>query len=160
MSQTFLFQSTYAGIRSYRLHWVIMALCCIIYIGGCAPKTLYYWGGYEDYLYEINMNSNEEGAFEILSEAVSAAEKKNDMKLAPGLYAEYGFMLYQKGRTDEAVHYFSKESEAFPESSPLMEKLIARIEGSRGQNNDGRPAAESTPEIISESVAETPGGEE
>jgi hypothetical protein len=136
----------------------MMALCCIIYLGGCAPKTLYYWGGYEDYLYEINMNSNTEGAFNILSEAVTKAENNQEIKLAPGLYAEYGFMLYQKGRTDEAVHYLKKESEAFPESSLLMDKLITRIEDSRVTNNNGLEA-ESSPDMTSESETETPGGE-
>lgn len=159
MRQIFLSPSSYVGIMPHKSRWIMMALCFIICIGGCAPPTLYYWGNYENYLYEINMNSDPEGAFNILAEAVSNVENKQGIKLAPGLYAEYGFMLYQKGRIDEAAQYFKKESEAFPESSPLMEKLIARIEESRANENDRRPAAESNPEMTSESVAETPGGE-
>jgi hypothetical protein len=138
----------------------MIALFCIIYIGSCAPPTLYYWGNYEGYLYEMNMKSDPEGAFNILSEAVNHVENKEGIKLAPGLYAEYGFMLYQKGRIDEAAHYFRKESEAFPESSPLMNKLIVRIEEPGVDNSDGQPSAESNPEMTSESVAATPGGEE
>ena len=159
MKQIFLSRFSDVGARSKKLHWMMIILFFIIYVGGCAPPTLYYWGGYEDYLYEINMNSNTEGAFNILSEAVTKAENNQEMILAPGLYAEYGFMLYQKGRTDEAVHYFRKESEVFPESSLLMDKLITRIEESRVTNNSGRPEAEPNPEITSESEAETPGGE-
>jgi len=159
MRQIFLSRSSDVGARSKKLHWIMIVLFFIIYIGGCAPPTLYYWGNYEGYLYEINMKSDPEGAFNILSEAVTTVENNQEIRLAPGLYAEYGFMLYQKGRTDEAVHYFRKESEAFPESSPLMNKLIARIEESRVDNNDRRSAAESNPETTSESEAETPGGQ-
>ena len=158
MRQIFLLQSSDIGARSYKLHWIMIVLSCII-LGGCAPPTLYYWGNYEDYLYEINMKSDPEEAFSILSAIVTNADNKQKIRLAPGLYAEYGFILYQKGQIDDAAYYFKKESEAFPESSPLMNKLIARIEESRANNNDGRPAAESNPETTSESEAETPGGE-
>ena len=160
MNLVFLLRSSNVGVRSNRLFWIMIILFCMIDLGGCAPPTLYYWGNYEGYLYEMNMKSDQQGAFDILSEAVNHAEKKEGIKLAPGLYAEYGFMLYQMGRIDEAAYYFRKESEAFPESSPLMNKLIARIEEPSSIDNDERSDVESSPEMTSVSVAETPGGEE
>lgn len=159
MSQIFFLPSSYVGTRLHKLPWIVIVLCFVIYIGGCAPKTLYYWGNYEDCLYEINMNSNPEAAFNILSEAVTHVEKIQGIRLAPGLYAEYGFMLYQQGKIDEAAHYFRMESESFPESSPLMGKLITRIEESRARSNDEQPAEESNHEMTSESEEEILGEE-
>jgi hypothetical protein len=40
------------------------------------------------------------------------------------LYAEYGFALYEAGRIDEAVIYFRKEKEKWPESAVIMDKMI------------------------------------
>lgn len=142
----------YAGMRSNRLHGIIIVICCIIFPGACAPRSLYYWGNYEEYLYNNNLKSDPEKAFNILSEIITNAERTPAAKLGPGLYAEYGFMLYKQGKTDEAVIYFSKESEAFPESEPLMNKLIARIKEPETINSDARPVVESKPEFSPESI--------
>ncbi len=158
MKQIPSFIAQYAGLRLKVLHETVIVIFCILFFGACASKSLYYWGNYEEFLYTNNLKSDSEKAFSILSETVTESEKSPAKKLAPGLYAEYGFMLYKQGKTDEAVYYFSKERDAFPESEPLMNKLIARIKDPETINNH-RPIPELVPEFSPESDAVAKGGE-
>jgi hypothetical protein len=41
------------------------------------------------------------------------------------MYAEYGYALYEQGKITEAVVYFQKESDKWPESKVFMSKVIA-----------------------------------
>jgi len=109
-------------LRVWSGSWLPALLLCL---SGCA-KPLYYWGGYEDCLHAAYCMDDPEKAYALLSETVKNADSKN-LPLAPGLYAEYGFLLYQRGDAGGAVAYFRKEAEHFPESAPLMNGLIGRL---------------------------------
>jgi hypothetical protein len=91
---------------------------------GCAPTTKYYWGNYENSLYTYYKNPSEvEEMAEALANIIENGER--DGKVPPGLYAEYGYLLFVTGNTGEAVAYFEKEKNIWPESSVLMDKMIA-----------------------------------
>jgi hypothetical protein len=92
---------------------------------GCnTSKTMYRWGGYDQALYDHYKNPQQRDEFVAkLGGIISEAEKTGGV-VPPGCYAEYGWALYEEGRTAEAVVYFEKESKLWPESRPLMEKLI------------------------------------
>ena len=90
---------------------------------GCAPRTRYAWGKYDSTLYTHYKNPQDQEAYlERLGEIVREAEAQD--RVPPGLYAEYGYALYQKGSTGEALAYFEKERAKWPESNVLMEKMI------------------------------------
>jgi hypothetical protein len=99
---------------------------------GCAQSTLYRWGGYDDALYDHYKNPQKRDEFVArLSGIIQEAETTGGM-VPPGCYAEYGWALYEEGRTAEAVIYFEKESKRWPESRPLMEKLIRNAARAKG----------------------------
>jgi len=111
---------------------LLMGLCVLAGLAplGCAPNTMYRWGGYDQALYDHYKNPQDRDAFVArLSRIIQQAEATGG-QVPPGCYAEYGWALYEEGRTAEAVVYFEKESKRWPESRPLMEKLI-RNAGSR-----------------------------
>lgn len=91
---------------------------------GCGPSTKYHWGNYENSLYRYYKNPSE---VEEMSEALAIiiVKGERDGKVPPGLYAEYGYLLLVTGNTGEAVNYFEKEKNIWPESSMLMDKMIA-----------------------------------
>jgi hypothetical protein len=102
---------------------------------GCAsgPKSLYAWGGYEKGLYDFARHPQDvERYAEVLGQAVARAEAERD-RVPPGLYAEYGYALFTLGRLDDAVTYYAKERDAWPESVVLMEKLIRNTRTLRQQ---------------------------
>jgi len=57
-----------------------------------------------------------------LKEILEVAERED--RVPPGLYAEYGYALYETGNISEAIINFEKEKAKWPESNILMEKMI------------------------------------
>ncbi len=101
---------------------------------GCGPKTLYTWRGYDDTLYGHYKNPQDHAKhIERLQKIVTETEAEG-LKMAPGIYAEYGYALLEESRFDESVTYFKKEKETWPESAVIMDKMIrnvARLQGTR-----------------------------
>jgi hypothetical protein len=94
-------------------------------ISGCSPAGLYYWGDYEESLYQRYIEHDSEKAEDYVRETLEDAVSEN--RVPPGLYADYGFMFYQRGNKNAAIEYFEKEKKLFPESSALMSTLIERV---------------------------------
>lgn len=95
-------------------------------LAGCAPPELFHWGEYEGSLYERYVESDIERTEAHLQECIYEAQK-NNQRVPPGLYADYGFMLYKRGDKSGAISFFDKEKNLYPESSVLMTKLIDRV---------------------------------
>ena len=53
------------------------------------------------------------------------AAQQEGKTVPPGIYAEYGYALYEEGNAPEAIKYFERERDTWPESRVFMEKLIA-----------------------------------
>lgn len=116
--------------KQYTL-WQCVCLGLVIGAGptGCAPPALYQWGEYEDSLYRRYVKEDIAGAEAYLRETLVAAELKS--RVPPGVYADYGFLLYRRGDYAGAIEKFEQEKRAFPESAALMSKLIERIQQQR-----------------------------
>ncbi|HTN51928.1 MAG TPA: DUF4810 domain-containing protein [Anaeromyxobacter sp.] len=124
----------------------ILALALALGAAGCAtgPKRLYAWNGYDEALYaQAKAPQDNEKYLEHLKQVIENAETARD-KVPPGIYAEYGYALFTNGQLDDAVTYYSKERDTWPESRVLMEKLIRntqRLRESRPPSpRDGPPA--------------------
>lgn len=104
----------------------VMCLTLALLTSACAEKSMYYWGAYSSNLNNYYKNPGEREKFiEKLHKDLEKAEQKN--KVPPGIYAEYGYMMLETGATDQAVIYFGKERDKWPESNILMTKLIDRL---------------------------------
>ncbi len=111
-----------------KLKLILFVLSAVQFLSGCAPKELFYWGNYENSLYERYMENNSEQASIFLQQTIDNAVKENQ-RVPPGLYADYGFILYQRGDKHGAISFFEKEKTLYPESEALMTKLIKRVKG-------------------------------
>lgn len=103
---------------------IIFCISCLL--SGCA-KTIFFWGDYEDSLYERYVENDPQQAYVKLNRTIVEGESQIQ-RLAPGIYADYGFLLFQRGDTSGAIQYFLKEKQQYPESTALMNKLISKIE--------------------------------
>lgn len=92
-----------------------------------APQGLYYWGDYETSLIERYVENASQHTDAYLTQTLAQAQTQQ-RKVPPGLYADYGFLLYQKGDRAGAIENFKKEQALYPESQALMAKLIDRIQ--------------------------------
>jgi hypothetical protein len=108
-------------------------LCLFVFASGCAQKQ-YAWNGYDNKLYNHYKSPENLDEFIVsLKEVIDEGEQTG--KVPPGIYAEYGFALYEKGNYPEAQKYFKLESDKWPESRVLMAKMIsnAQMQGKRGK---------------------------
>lgn len=106
----------------------IYILPLILLVSGCASSGLYEWGKYDESLYNYYKNpENEEKLFLSLEKVIKDVSNKSNSfqkPIAPGLYAEYGYLLLERGRYKDAITAFKEEKKTYPESSLLMDKMI------------------------------------
>ena len=97
-------------------------------LSGCTSRSLYEWGDYDQWLYENYKNpKNDEELYVDLTALITRYEKrgKPEIKpLAPGLYAEFGFLLMRRGENARAIEYYNKEKALWPESAAFMDSMI------------------------------------
>ena len=112
---------------------------------GCAPRTAYLWSDYDAALYDHYRNPQDtERYLERLGQIVQKAEVEKD-KVPPGLYAEYGYALFEAGRLDEAINYYRKEREEWEESRVFMDKMIRNTERLKENRPGPAPGGELPP---------------
>lgn len=106
---------------------------------GCATPSIYYWGNFEDGLHNRYMIQDQAQADVYLFETIRTAEQQN-LRVPPGAYADYGFLLFKRGDREGAIAYFEKEKRLFPESSAFMTKLIERVKQKDAETKEKRKA--------------------
>lgn len=110
----------------------LLAVGCALLLAGCqTQRPLYYWGNYEtiNYLaYSKPEKATLETQREELEEDLTKA-KAHSLPAHPGLHAQLGYVYYQLGRIDDAIHEFSTEKDQFPESAAFMDRMIEKAKG-------------------------------
>lgn len=131
---------------------LIMLVVLVLSVTGCTSSR-YAWNGYDEKLYDYYKSPAESEKFvEHLSSIISDGESDN--RVPPGIYAEYGYLLFEKGRFAEAEVWFRKEADKWPESRFFMTKMsnLAHTKGGQKQPNQGAsqpPAHQSPPQTSS-----------
>jgi hypothetical protein len=125
------------------MKWVAISLAAAMVTGCAGPGTIYEWGGYQPALNGYT-KSGDTAQFETVLLATIATGEENG-RIPPGIYAELGFLLFNTNRPAEAVIFFQREKEAFPESAILMDRLILGAE--RASEAEAKPEAEGTVEV-------------
>lgn len=133
-------------MKKYLTLFVIFAVMATV--SSCAPKRMYYWGQYSNTYYDLQKENSEENLADhksALKEIIEKSEAEYD-RVPPGIYSEYGYILMSTGQKKEAVSYFKKEMDVYPESRVLMEALIRRcdpkaLQDEKGADKNVEPAA-------------------
>jgi len=98
-------------------------------LSGCATnKSQYYWGEYENLVYQTHINPEEAPPIiqiEKLQVDIQKAEAANKA-IPPGLYAHLGLMYAANGDKSLALDSLNKEKALFPESTKFIDGLINR----------------------------------
>ncbi|WP_157981063.1 DUF4810 domain-containing protein [Pseudidiomarina insulisalsae] len=106
----------------------------LLVLSGCATNNhLYQWGNYEEtlftYFHEPEVKEEMLGYyFEFVNEA--QGKKK---PLAPGLFAEAGTFMLERGDVTAALRFYELEYATWPESRILMGTLITNIKARQTQ---------------------------
>lgn len=109
----------------------IIAVMAVLVLGSCSStKTLYSWYNYEDATYQYNKKRTDELKVKVLEQYKKLTDKQKGVRgvVPPGLYAEYGYMLYMSGKKDEGLSFLKKEISLYPESEKYISRIIKQIE--------------------------------
>ncbi len=109
-----------------RKSFLFAVILACIYFAGCAPQKMYYFGNYSQTLYTFEKNQNEESLLkhkQELERVIAKSEVKN-LPVPPGIYAELGYINLKANSSREAIRLFQVESQLYPESKHLMDRLI------------------------------------
>ena len=108
---------------------LLAVLAITLLAQGCATKAnLYYWGDYQDIVYDIYLNPGEaDSVTQIykLNQTIEQAENKG-MKVPPGVFAHLGMVHAQSGNPGLAKASLLQEKALYPESSVFIDGLLTR----------------------------------
>jgi hypothetical protein len=119
-------------VRLTPVVFVLVALA-LPFLSGCATvQPTYFWGSYQQAVWNRLVENNDEAALEQLHETLLASDKQ-PLPLGPGIRPELAYLLYQQGKHAQAVSLLEAEASAFPESEFLMSRITTEI--ARRQSN-------------------------
>ena len=135
---------------------IALAIAIATLVSACATPPRFEYGAYESSLYAYFKKPELRDKYEsALEKAIEKGEKSD--RIAPGLYAELGFLRLQSGDDAAAIALFEKERDAFPESHFFMSKVIDRIGGEEtkvlASDADETPAPDADAETMTEAAS-------
>ncbi len=109
----------------------LVAAACVAAIAACATPARFEWGDYENALQDhYEQQDKRENYRKALVEAIRRGERAD--RVAPGLYAELGYLLLEDGKIAEAKQQFELEMAAFPESQKFLRGVMTRLDAGAG----------------------------
>jgi hypothetical protein len=119
----------------------------VIFLSGCAPQRMYYWGNYSNTLYQSKKNPSDQSNLAHLQamEKIIEESRANNLRIPPGVYAELGYIYFRQNKKDLAIQNFKMEKQLYPESTLLMDrlenavKLADKPKSSEGNIQDASP---------------------
>jgi len=107
----------------------ILLVSCSILTGCATSEPLYYWGDYEELIYQMYI---EPGSADSATQIQKLKEDINKASTAgkpvpPGLHAHLGYMYFLQSDTHAAVLEFEMEKKLFPESAKFVDGLMGRL---------------------------------
>ena len=116
-------------------HFILFIFVATLMTTGCAAQSQYAWSNYDQKLYNHYQNPTKSEQFiEDLRKIIQYGEISG--RVPPGIYAEYGYALYEQGNYPEAIEYFKKEQSKWPESDIIMTKMINNAQKIIGANKE------------------------
>ena len=114
-----------------KLIFPVAVIAAMFAVSSCTTtKMLYSWYDYEDATYQYSKKSTEELQVKVLEQYKKITEKQRGVRgvVPPGMYAEYGYLLYKTGKKDEGLAFLKKEVELYPESDTYISRIIKQLE--------------------------------
>lgn len=105
----------------------IYILLLVLLLSGCVVTSPvgYYWGSYSKTYYTLLKDPSEKNVLaheDNLRKIIRVSEEKN-LKVAPGIQAELGYLVSKKNNNQEAIALYEKEVNLYPESKVFLERL-------------------------------------
>lgn len=106
-----------------------ITMAVVLLLAGCATNTdQYYWGSYEELIYQMYANPGEatpEVQIQKLTSDIQKAESSGK-PVPPGVHAHLGMMFAAAGNLEQALGAFATEKANYPESAKFIDDVIER----------------------------------
>ncbi len=112
------------------LYFGIIATIALSVTSCVTNQSLYSWYEYEDLAYEYNKEPTEKLQVKVLEQYKKLTDKQKGIRgvVPPGMYAEYGYLLYKTGKKQEGIDFLKKEISQYPESEKYISRIIKQLE--------------------------------
>lgn len=110
---------------------IILIILSLVVLSSCTvQKQLYTWNDYHVKSYNYLKNGDDKAIQELINTYIKIIEKqkKGRNTVPPGIYADYGFILLQMGKTVEGKAMLEKEIELYPESKEFILRILKMME--------------------------------
>ena len=113
---------------------VFFVTILVLVFTGCTntPKPLYNWGDYVNTATNYGVNGHEKVVLEkhlAELEKIINESQSSDVRVAPGIYAEYAQILFETNKKEKARKYFILETQTYPESTKFINRVILKLYG-------------------------------
>lgn len=109
----------------------IIFLSAVWLLSSCTvQKPLYSYAKYDAASYNYLKNSDEKSTQALIENYQKIIEKQTGTRnvTPPGVYADYGYVLLQIGKTAEGKALLVKETELYPESKIFIDRILKMLE--------------------------------
>jgi hypothetical protein len=109
---------------------ILLIFGMAILLTACVAKPkMYYWGDYAETLYAYKAEPSAKTLAEHYSSIhdIFTKSQQYGLRVPPGVYAEYATLLMKENKPLEALEYFQKEKDTYPESRVLMDRMIKMV---------------------------------
>jgi hypothetical protein len=100
-------------------------------VTSCTPaRPLYNWKGYDDAVYSYTKKSDEkstENLIKIYEKLIKNSGGAREVP-PPGICADYGFLVIQKGENEKGKELLTRETELYPESKIFIDRILKRYQ--------------------------------
>ena len=105
---------------------LILSMAILVFCSCKTQKPLYLWGNYDLVSFTHLKNSDEESKQALMAQYSDIIQKHENSKslVPPGIYADYGFLLLQAGKTAEGKEMLLKEAATYPESAVYVDRAL------------------------------------
>jgi len=110
-------------------------------LGGCSTvPDIYYWGEYEQLIYQMYKEPEKAPPIVQIEKLNIALENaaNEEMSVPPGFYAHLGFLYALIGEEDKSVSSFEQEKKLFPESAVMIDGMFERALKNKPGTKEGK----------------------
>lgn len=112
------------------MHLAVFGLLMAFMSACSSHKPLYNYGDYSESYYDLKKTPGEESTLayqKALEEAIEKVDESRSNRVAPGMYANLGYLYLKANQRDKAIELFTKEKSIYPEAAFFMDRMIQKV---------------------------------
>ena len=109
---------------------LLLTLIAFAFVSCGTQQQLYNWKGYDDAVYAYTKHSDEKSVESLMAVYERMIQNSGGTRKVPppGVCADYGFLLIEKGKVQEGKELLVKETVLYPESKLFVDRILKRLE--------------------------------